>query len=250
MATRTLFPQPEPEPTLSTEQTCSLHLVCPIPFSAQTKSLETRLASVSATNLEDLPAASDLLQSVLSLKAAIVRHQAEPKQQAYEAHQAACRAEHDDLDPVIALEEKLKSIIGALELERRRQQEEAQRADRRATEQAAAELQEELIEAAEKSGVSSTEIASLCQMSMSVPVPAPVRVLERPKGFSTTDQFLVEVTDVKTLAQAVLDGKAPAEVIQANLKVLTGMAKALKGNLQLPGVSIIRKVSISGRRTR
>ncbi len=130
MATQTLFPQHEPEQTASTEQSRSLYLVNRAPFSAQTKSLETQLASVSATNLEDLPLASDLLQSVLSLKGTIVRHHAEAKQQAYEAHQAACRAEHDDLDPIVALEEKLKSIIGALELKRRKEQEEAKRAER------------------------------------------------------------------------------------------------------------------------
>lgn len=249
MATQTLFPQHEPEQTASTEQGRSLYLVNRVPFSAQTKLLETQLASVSATNLEDLPLASDLLQSVLSLKGAIVRHHVEAKQQAYEAHQAACRAEHDDLDPVVTLEEKLKDIIAALELMRRKEQEEAERAGRRVAEQAVAELQEQLIEAAERSGAPSAEIASLCQMPLSVPVSAPARVMERPKGFSTTDQFLIEVTDVKALAQAVLDDKAPAEVIQPNIKVLTGMAKALKGNLQLPGVSITRKVSISGRKT-
>ena len=87
-------------------------------------------------------------------------------------------------------------------------------------------------------------------MPISVPVAQPATAMEQPKGFSTSDQFQVEVTDLKALAQAVAESKAPVEVLQPNLKVLTAMAKALKGNLQLPGVSIIRNLSVSGRKTK
>ncbi len=184
------------------------------------------------------------------MKRDVVSHHAGPKASAYEAHQAACKAEHDELDPVIALEKKIKNIIAVLESKRRIEEEEAKRAACHTAEQAAAELQEQLIEAAERSGASPAEIASLCHMPVAIPVAQPATAIEQPKGFSTSDQFQVEVTDLKALAQAVLEGKAPIEVLQPNLKVLTAMAKTLKGNLHLPGVSITRNLSVSGRKTK
>lgn len=241
MMTAPLFPQPEIEKS-------SLHIVKPNPFLVQTKALEAQLASVSGEELEDLPAASGLLEAVLELKTAIAQHHAEPKKRAYEAHQKACEEERADLHPVVTLEKKVKAIIAALELKRRRQQEEVEREARRAAEQAAAEIQEQIIEDAEQAGASSHEIASLCTVPIYVPIPEPACAVERPKGYSTSDQFGVEVTDLKALAQAALDGKAPIEVLQPNIKMLTVMAKALKGNLQIPGVSVTRTTLVSGRR--
>jgi hypothetical protein len=202
-----------------------LHLVAPAPFASRPAALAARIDSVSTTDLADLPVASGLLQSVLDVK-------------------------HDELDPVVALEKKIKNIVAVLDTKRQTEQQEAEQAARCAAEQATAELQEQLIEAAEQSGASSAEIASLCHMPISVPVAQPAPAMERPQGFSTSDQFLVEVTDLKALAQAVLESKAPVEVLQPNLKVLSAMAKALKGNLQLPGVSITRNLSVSGRKTK
>jgi hypothetical protein len=235
----TLFPQHD-----------SLHLVTPSAFAARTAALKARADSLSTGDLAELQVVSDLLESVLALKRDVVSHHASPKARAYEAHQAACKAEHDELNPVLALERRIKSVIAALETKRRKEQEEAEQAARHTAEQASAELQEQLIETAERSGASPAEIAALCHMPVSVPVAQPARWIEQPKGFSASDQFQVEVTDFKALAHAVLEGKAPIQVLQPNLKVLTAMAKALKGNLQLPGVSITRNLSVSGRKSR
>jgi len=244
MAAITPFPQPE------TEQARSPRLVSPTPFLARAESLAVRVASVSSNNLDDLPAASDLLDSVLSLKAAIVKHHAEAKQKAYEAHQSACRAEHLDLDPVLVLEKTVKRIIGVLETKRRQLEQDAVFAARRVAEQAAAELQEQLIEAAEQSGASSDEIASLCQMAMPVPVGQPIPAVERPQGFAASDGFLVEVTDLETFARDVLAGRGPIQLLQPNLPLLKTMVKAAKGNLQLAGVTITRSLSVSGRKAK
>ncbi|MGH9640452.1 MAG: hypothetical protein ACRD3Y_10350, partial [Bryobacteraceae bacterium] len=104
------------------------------------------------------------------------------------------------------------------------------------------------VEAAVQSGASPEAIASLNAMPMPVPVAEAAPAMERPKGFSAGDQFEIEITDIKALARAVIEGKAPAEVLQPNLKVLAAMAKALKGNLQIPGVRITKSISVSGRR--
>lgn len=244
MATATPFPQLESEPTPS------LRLVTLVPFSARTESLAVRVRSVSSTNLDDFPVASELLESVLSLKTAVVKHHAEAKQKAYEAHQSACRTEHADLDPVLALEKQVKQIIAALESKRKQLEQEAELAARRAAEQASAEMQEQLIEAAEQSGASPAEVAALCHISMPVPVATPTPAVERPKGFTAADDFLVEVTDVAAFARDVVSGKGPLELLQPNLPLLKALTKASKGNLPLAGVKITRTLSVSGRKTK
>jgi hypothetical protein len=246
MATATLFPQPER--SRGEEHTRSLLLVSRGSFSVQVRTLEAEVASLSGTDLSELDTAGNLLQAVLSLKSEVIGRHAEAKKQAYEAHQSACRDEHADLDPVVALEQKVKRLLAALETKRRQANEAAGRAEREFAERAAAEMQEQLIEAAEKSGASEADIARLCQVPLSVPLPASTVTAAQPKGISASEKFLVEVTDLKALARAVAGGQAPAEVIQPNLSVLKAMAKALKGNLHLPGVSIQRDLSISGRK--
>ncbi|MGH9437126.1 MAG: hypothetical protein ACRD22_04330 [Terriglobia bacterium] len=243
-----LFPQPECESSITTAPVRSLQLAGWVSFPSQTKVLETRFDALSTSRLEDLPIASELLASVLSLKAAIVAYHAPDKKRAKEAHERTCQAEHADLDPVVCLEKQIKRIIAALELKRRQEKEEADRAARHAAEEAAAVLQQQIAGAAEQSGASPEAIASLSAMPMPVPVAQQAPEIERPKGFSTGDQFEVEVTDIQALARAVIEGRAPVEVLQPNLKVLGAMAKALKGNLQIPGVRITKSISVSGRK--
>ena len=72
----------------------------------------------------------------------------------------------------------------------------------------------------------------------------------RPKGYSTRNQFEVEVTDILRLAKAVVTGRVQKEVLQANMKLLAAMAKASNGDLEIPGVRIMKKRSVAGRRTR
>lgn len=243
-----LFPQHESEPMVSAEPARSLQVAGWVSFPSQTKTLEVRFSMLSAGRLEDLPVASELLGSILSLKAAILTYHAPDKKRAKEAHDRACQAEHADLDPVVSLEKQIKHIIAALELKRRQEKEEPDRAARHAAEEAAAALQQQIVEAAEQSGASPEAIAFLNAMPMPVPVAQPAPEMERPKGFSTGDQFEVEVTDIQALARTVIQGKAPVEVLQPNLKVLGAMAKALKGNLQIPGVRITKSISVSGRK--
>ncbi|MGH9654453.1 MAG: hypothetical protein ACRD6B_13430 [Bryobacteraceae bacterium] len=233
---------------VSSEPARSLQVAGWVSFPSQTKALEVRFGMLSTSRLEDLPVASDLLGSVLSLKAAIVAYHAPDKKRAKEAHERTCQAEHTDLDPVVCLEKQIKRIIAALELKRRQEKEKADRAARHAAEKAAAAVQQEIVEAAKQSGASPDAIASLNAMPMPVPVAQLAPEMERPKGFSTGDQFDIEVTDIQALARAVIEGKAPVEVLQPNLKVLGAMAKALKGNLQIPGVRITKSISVSGRK--
>jgi hypothetical protein len=86
-------------------------------------------------------------------------------------------------------------------------------------------------------------------MQILVPIAEP-ESFGRPKGYSTRDQFEVEVTDILLLAKAVVAGGVQKEVLQANMKLLAAMAKASNGDLEIPGIRVTKKLSVAGRRTR
>jgi hypothetical protein len=218
-------------------------------FKERTSALQQQVTSLSFTTVEDLGKANDLLASVLSLKDEIERYHEPIKRPLKEAHAGACKAEHEDLDPVVALEKRLKQGIAALDLKMRQLEAEAARAREQAAAEAGSAMQQQMIEAARQSGASEEVLTSLGAMQLLVPI-AEQDSFARPKGYSTRDQFEVEVIDILLLAQAVVAGRVQKEVLQGNIKLLAAMAKASNGDLEIPGVRITKKLSVTGRRTR
>ena len=221
----------------------------PAGFQERTSAFQQQVTALSFTSVEDLEKANHLLTSVLSLKDEIERYHEPIKRPLKEAHAAACKAEHEDLDPVVVLEKRLKQGIAMLDLKVRQLEAEAARAREQAAAEAGAAMQQQMIEAARQSGASEEVLTSLGAMQVLVPIAEPDS-FARPKGYSTRDQFEVEVTDVLLLAKAVIAGRVQKEVLQANMKLLAAMAKASNGDLEIPGIRIQRKLSVAGRRTR
>jgi hypothetical protein len=218
-------------------------------FKQRTSALEEEIQPLSFASVEHLSRANELLASVLSLKDEIERYHEPIKRPLKEAHTAACKAEHDDLDPVVALEKKLKQGIAALDVKLRKLEAEAARGRQQAAAEASSAMQQEMIEAARQSGAPDEVLASLGAMEILVPV-VETESFARPKGYSTRDHFDIEVTDILLLARAVVAGSIQKEVLQANTKLLAAMAKASNGDLQIPGVRITKKVNVTGRRAK
>ena len=218
-------------------------------FKQRGNALQEEIQALSFASVEDLSRANELLASVLSLKDDIERYHEPIKRPLKEAHAAACKAEHDDLDPVVALEKKLKQGIAVLDLKIRQLEAEAARGRQQAAAEASSTMQQQMIEAARQSGASDEVLVSLGAMEILVPV-VETESFARPKGYSTRDQFEIEVTDILLLARAVVAGSIQKEVLQANTKLLAAMAKASNGDLQIPGVRITKKVNVTGRRAK
>lgn len=218
-------------------------------FKQRTSVLQEQIQAVSFASVEDLSKANELLASVLSLKDDIERYHEPIKRPLKEAQTAACKAEHDDLDPVVALEKKLKQGIAALDVKLRQLETEAARVRQQAAAEASSAMRQEMIEAARRSDASDEVLVSLGAMEILVPV-VETESFARPKGYSTRDQFEIEVTDILLLARAVVAGSIQKEVLQANTKLLAAMAKASNGDFQIPGVRITKKVNVTGRKTR
>jgi hypothetical protein len=218
-------------------------------FKQRTSALQEQIQALSFASVEDLSRANELLASVLSLKDDIERHHEPIKRPLKDAHAAACKTEHDDLDPVVALEKKLKQGIAAFDLKLRKLEAEAARCRQQAAAEASSAMQQQMIEAARQSGASEEVLASLGAMEILVPV-VETESFARPKGYSTRDQFDIEVTDILLLARAVVSGRIQKEVLQANTKLLAAIARASNGDLQIPGVRITKKLNVTGRRAR
>ena len=218
-------------------------------FKQRTNALQEEIEPLSFASGEDLSRANELLAAVLSLKDEIERYHEPIKRPLKEAHAAACKAEHDDLDPVVALEKKLKQGIAALDVKIRQLETEAARTRQQAAAEAGSAMQQQMIEAARQSGAPDEVLASLGAMGILVPV-VETESFTRPQGYSTRDQFEIEVIDILLLAQAVVAGSIQKEVLQANTKLLAAMAKASNGDLQIPGVRITKKVNVTGRRAK
>lgn len=216
----------------------------------RTGALQLRVQAISFNSVEELGTANELLSMVLLLKDDIARYHEPIKRPLKEAHAQACKTEHDDLDPVVLLEKQLKLSIATLDLKLRRMEAETANARQQAAAEAGSAMQQQMIEAARESGASDDVLASLGAMQMLVPIAAETESFVRPKGYSTRDQFEVAVTDVVLLAKTVIAGGVQKEVLQGNLKLLAAMAKASNGDLDIPGVRITKKVSVTGRRSR
>lgn len=128
----------------------------------------------------------------------------------------------------IAAQER-KRVAALEEAERKRIEEEQIRLLREAADAQAEGDSEMAAKLAEEADAKSIE-ASVISMPMEV---APARSVQ---GISTRVTWSAEVTDLKVLLQAVIDGKAPPECICADQKFLDQQAKAYKRPALYPGV--------------
>jgi len=80
-------------------------------------------------------------------------------------------------------------------------------------------------------------------------VTAPAIHIDQPQvaGLSSSERWHAEVTDLKALIQSVAEGTTPISALQADMKVLNQMARALKSNMNYPGVRAIPDTTYSAR---
>lgn len=74
-------------------------------------------------------------------------------------------------------------------------------------------------------------------------VVAPIAQVDIPKvtGLTSRKNYKAKVTDLMVLVKAVAEGKAPLAYVLANDSVLDKMAKALKQQMNIPGVELVEE---------
>lgn len=109
-------------------------------------------------------------------------------------------------------------------------------------------LEAQALKAAEKGKDEKAE-ALIEQAASVVAAPVPALAPVSVSGIAKKMEYSAEVTDLLALVKAVAEGRAPINMLQADMKVLNGLAKSLKESFDgmYPGVRLVKEAKIAAR---
>lgn len=164
---------------------------------------------------------------------------------AFRSHKEACNAKKKIESPIVEAEGIIKAEIGRYmeEQERIRREEELKL-------QELARKHHEDMALQEAAALEDAGLRQEAEDAISNPV-MPAIVLSNPvpkvTGISSRESYYATVTDIKALCRAVADGRVPPMSVIANMTFLNNQARAMKGLMQYPGVTVQSKKVISGK---
>ena len=203
-----------------------------------------RAKSLIIINQETYSAAARVLLEIAEIEKRIREHHEPIKTAAHNAHKAAVTAEKKFLDPLMQAKNIIKNSISTWEVEQSRIRAEA---ERKAIEEATKKEEEERLAKAieaEKAGKTTAEVEKIIETPTPIKV-APIKpTFERDSRVSTRETWRAEVVDLRLLCQAIVDGKAPLESIDANIPALNILVRATKENFAVPGVRAIKETNV------
>lgn len=223
--------------------------IVPEPLEKQSTDLVYQANQVqSITTAEHYESAVNIGKALRSMKKGVEEFFSPLKSKAYASWKEICGTENRLLNPLKiaqdALDRKIGSYLQVQEQERLRKEQEAREAALKAE-------QDRLL--AEASHLSETgqqeEAEQVLEQAVKVEAPPVVMPSSVPKivGASSRQNWKHEVTDLKALAQAVVDGKVPIGAIKADDVFLGQMARAMKANMKWPGVKVWAETGVSMR---
>jgi hypothetical protein len=152
----------------------------------------------------------------------------------------------------IAPFEEVKALADGL-LKRYDVRREAERRAEEARLRAEAQKQAEDMRIAEAAAVEASGDKEAAEAIISAPIEAVAPIVvkeETAPGVSMRDNWVAEVHDVLALLRAIIDPAntaATVDLISPNMPALNQMAKALKSNLNIPGVKAVNNRVVAGR---
>jgi hypothetical protein len=167
---------------------------------------------------EDLGKAGTYLIAIKERKAHIEEKLGTPKKKAYEAYKATCDVYNECMKPLDNAESEMKRKMAVYQEQKQKEAQEAQ-----------AKLEVKAVKAEEKGKFDKAEEIR----STVVQVDAP-----KVDGISYTTVWKYEITDEKAI---------PREYLMVNEKAISGVVKATKGSLSIPGVRIFSTKQVSAR---
>ncbi len=197
-------------------------------------SIQGKALSLSITNDDDLQLAADMKKGVDGLIKQVGLTFDEPVSQADQLHKTLVAKRNLHLNPLKDAKKMIVGKIGTFATQRENRLEEEKRKRQQVIDDALAEQKRIDDEALEKAAKAKTPAAAQKILKKaeaeSIPIPPVIDIAEPAKtaGLSVGKTWFAEVKDVKALCQAVVDGKVPAHYVEANMKILNALAKALK----------------------
>ena len=234
-----------------------------------------RAQALAVRDQQTYDQATALLKGTALLEKEIKNHYGPLKQAAHNAHKKITAAEKGILEPVERAGAILRGSIGkytqeqerirreeerrvreeAVRIERERIVEEASQREARRKEEEEKRL--EVATEAESFGATEEEIHHILEGDEDIPqewtAPPPVATprvqptFQATKGVSTREVWSAQVTSIRVLAHAVGTGNAAPNLIQPNMVALNGLARSLKGAMNVPGVKAVAETTTAVR---
>lgn len=206
---------------------------------------ELTAIELDVVNQAGLERGAALLRDIKALVAEIQKSTRPVIQAAKAAHSAALKQEKDLLAPLEEAETLIKRKVQTYVTE-----EERKAREQAALEAAAAREQQEKAEreARELAEMGEHELAEHVREEAAAATALPI-VPAPPKaqGIVTPETWHFEVVDLKALVSAVARGDVPLAALLANEKVLGQQARALRAELQWPGVRVYSQRGVTVR---
>lgn len=206
---------------------------------------------VHIVDVESCQEGTDVALTAKRLRLKIEKYHKPHIDNAHKAHKDLVKAMKELTEPLKKAEDWIKRQIVDYnrEIERVRL-EAAIKAQKEAEEKLRQEkerLDKIAMEAAEKNDESAFEEATQESESITeqdfTPVQQPKEAM--PTGVSTRKNWQVEITDLKALIKAVMEGHAPENFIIANEKAIKQWAKAVGDTQKIPGIKVYDKGTVS-----
>jgi len=211
--------------------------VTPVLYQAQAFEVTTD------SNYED---GGKLLVAIRAMRKRVKQEIGPAVKQAHQAWKEVKALENKFDKPLDQAERQVKAKLADYKMQREREIQEAQRkAEEEAMRKAEAARLEEA-EALEKFG-SDKAAAAILETPIVPEVVKPVEEAPQAEGVSTRQIWKAEVEDMKLLCTAIAEGKAAENCVKPDTKVLGQLAKALKGNMNIPGVKVYSETSVAVR---
>lgn len=202
----------------------------------------TRAQMLSVTNNTQYVAAAEFLKGVKALQGDVDATFDDIIATAHQAHKVALAKKKEHYDPLATAERVVKALMNqyTAKVEADRVAEE-NRIRREHEDRIKAQAQEENLKRAQELTEQGDLDGAAAAVDAEVEVPeVPVHVpsaLPKVEGVSSRKGYEVERVDLNVLMRAVLDGKAPAECVNANWVFLGKQARAFKKTGEIiPGV--------------
>lgn len=170
------------------------------------------------------------------------------KDPVWQEHKKICQNETDICSPVRELMKKINGALVRFDQEQERQRRERQRL--LDEERARLEERERINRAAsaEAQGMDAETVDAVLDTPVSVPVVHAAPTYEKSKAVGFRDNFSGECFDLFALVKFVAKNRSYLNLLAPDQTAINKLAKALKEQLQIPGVRVEnRKIAVTGR---
>lgn len=215
-----------------------------IELSAKARDLADSVKLVQITSPETYATAANGLQLIKGMLSEIDAFFEPLTAKAHATHKALTMARAEKRAPLVETEKYVKLAMTTWQGE---QEAKARVEQRRLEDEARKRAEEEkLLDAIDAEQAGEPEVAErILAEAVVAPVVRVAAPIPQVAGISMRETWSAEVVDMMALVRAVAEGKVPLRALVVDTVFMNGQARALRGDLNYPGVRAVSKRSVS-----